>query len=85
MPDVKAIPKSTYPNWEEAARASKYGRAITAKPTTIVIPRGTFRIHIVKPLHGDPQAVYATAQGIRVHDWRPSSTYVDRIRVWKAW
>lgn len=73
-----------YPDWEAAAKASKWRKAVST-PVTITIPRGTFRMEMVKPLHGDPYAVYATAPGIRVHDYKPSTREIDRIRRWKPW
>jgi len=74
-----------YTDWQSAATASRESKAISAYPITIRIPRGTFRILLVKPRYGDPWAVYATATGIRVHDWRPTSLMIDRTRHWKAW
>ncbi len=74
-----------YPNWHEAAEASRHGKAISKEPITIKIPRGTYRVKIVKGLSGDPYAVYASAEGIRVHDWKPSNAAVDRIRRWHVW
>lgn len=74
-----------YPDWQSAAQASREGKAISAYPITVLIPRGTFRVLVVKPRYGDPYGVYATAPGIRIHDWKPSNLLVDRTRHWKAW
>lgn len=73
-----------YANWHDACKASRFEKAITRVPTTIRIPRGTYRVKIIKPLRADPYAVYATAEGIRVHDWKPSNSQVDGIRQWRA-
>jgi len=74
-----------YPNWYEAARASRHEKAIAKRELTVFLPRGTYRVKIIKTLHGDPGAVYATAEGIKVHDWRPTIAQVDEIREWKAY
>ncbi len=74
-----------YSDWEAAASASRERRAISMEPITIRIPRGTYRVLLVKPRYGDPWAVYASASGIKVHDWRPTNAMIDRIRHWKAW
>ena len=74
-----------YPNWHEAAAASRHGKAISKEPITIKIPRGTYRVKIVKDRGGDPYAVYATSEGIKVHDWKPTAAAVDRIGRWHVW
>lgn len=73
-----------YPNWYEAARASRHGKAISKREMTVVLPRGSYRVKIVKTLGGDPHAVYSTAEGIKVHDWRPTIAQVDATREWMA-
>lgn len=73
-----------HPNWAEAARASRHEKAISKNPITVSLPRGRYRVKIVKPLRGDPYAVYATAEGIRVHDWKPNNRHVDEIREWRV-
>jgi hypothetical protein len=73
------------PDWWEAARRSRMEKAITERPITITIARGTFYVDLVKPLRGDPYAVYHSAQGIRVHDWRPTNKMVDETTRWKPW
>jgi hypothetical protein len=74
-----------YPNWHEAAAQSRHGKAISKWPITVKIPRGTYKVKIVKGLSGDPYAVYASAEGIKVHDWKPTNTAVDRINRWRVW
>lgn len=74
-----------YPDWFEACKHSRFSKAISKNPITIKIPRGTFRVKIVKGLSGDPYAVYASAEGIRVHDWKPSNAAIDSIRRWHVW
>jgi hypothetical protein len=73
-----------YPDWEPAARASRSRMAISEQ-ITVRLARGTYPVKIVKPLHGDPWAVYANCQGLKVHDWKPDSRAVDRCRRWKSW
>ena len=73
-----------YDNPEGAARASKQLKAYS-DPMFIHLPRGRVQVEIIKPLGKDPYAVYHTAQGIKVHDWKPSSSDVDAIRVWYPW
>lgn len=76
---------AVYPDWQPAAEASRERKAISAQSITIRIPRGTFRVLLVKPRYGDPWAVYATAPGVKVHDWKPTNLLIDRTRRWKAW
>jgi hypothetical protein len=83
--NIEPTKRYIFASWHEAAQTSRWAKAISAHPITIYIPRGIFQVNIVKPRYGDPYAVYATAQGIRVHDWKPTNTAVDRIGQWKAW
>lgn len=83
--EIKPTKRYIYTTWQEAAEASRWGKAISAQPITIHIPRGRYTVQIVKPRYGDPYAVYLTAPGIHVHDWKPTNSAVDRIRRWKAW
>jgi hypothetical protein len=74
-----------YPTWHDACKASRFEKAISKEVITIVIPRGTFKVRIVKPLSGQPYAVYHTAQGITVHDWKPTTAAVDGVQKWRPW
>lgn len=40
---------------------------------------------IIKTRRGDPYAVYASAEGIKVHDWKPSNAHVDGITEWRPY
>jgi hypothetical protein len=73
------------PDWWEAAVRSRFEKAITERPVWIQLPRGRYQVDFVKPLRGDPYAVYHSAQGIKVHDWKPTSKMVDSITRWKPW
>jgi len=75
---------AAYNNPDDAARASKRHMAF-CDPFFVHLPRGRIQVEIVKPLYGDPYAVYHTSQGIKVHDWKPSSSDVDRINIWRPW
>lgn len=74
-----------YGNWHDACKASRFEKAIGKTVIDVVLPRGRFKVRIVKPLRGQPIAVYHTAQGITVHDWKPSTAAVDRERYWRPW
>jgi hypothetical protein len=73
-----------YDNPDDAGRASKQKKAY-CDPFFIHLPRGRIQVEIIKPLSGDPYAVYHTAHGIKVHDWKPGSADVDSIRKWHPW
>jgi hypothetical protein len=75
-----------YPDWEPAARASRSRLAVSARPTRVEIPGGeVLEIRIVKPLFGDPYAIYASSASIRVRHYSVTAKDVDRITRWKAW
>ena len=74
-----------YGNWYNACKQSRFEKAISKEVIKIIIPRGIFMIRIVKPLRGQAIAVYHSAQGITVHDWKPDTAAVDRVRYWRPW
>lgn len=75
-----------YPDWEPAAKASRSRLAVSAHAIKTRLPGGrVLEVEVVKPLFGDPYAVYRSAQGIRVRHLKVTARDVDSIRRWKAW
>ncbi|MBU1081631.1 MAG: hypothetical protein KKB59_14205 [Spirochaetes bacterium] len=73
-----------YRTWEEAARASKAGRAVSSiirRPT----PRGELTAVIVMDKKGNSHYAYGSANGIRIPDTygRPTASEIDSIREWR--
>ena len=77
-----------YPEWEMAARKSRWRKAISSKPISVTLTGLRYQVNvlIVKPIGADPYAVYASAVGIPVPfaNYRPGTVEVDSIRWWKA-
>jgi hypothetical protein len=76
---------TVYDSWEEAARASRSGRAI-GPPGLREIPGSgqALPVSIVKPLSGDPFFTYHSAPGMRVRELgRVSAAECDRVRRWQ--
>lgn len=87
--DQKALQRiPEYPDWEMAARKSRWRRAISSKPVRITLTGLKYQVNvlIVKEIGKDPYAVYATAVGIPLSfiNYRPTTAEVDSIRWWKA-
>jgi len=75
----------TYKDFSEAAKQSSIQKAIS-QPIRAKLKGRTdwIFIRIVKPLHGDAYAVYNTAPGIRVANYKVSTREVDDIKNWES-
>ncbi len=87
--DQKALQRvPEFPDWEMAARRSRWKKAISSKPFRVTLTGLKYQVNvlIVKELGKDPYAVYATTVGIRIPfaNYRPTNREVDSIRWWKA-
>jgi hypothetical protein len=75
----------SFNDWQEAAASCKTRKAIS-DPFSATLPGGrTLNVCIVKPLHGDPEYVYASCPAIKVRELKCTARDCDRIKKWKAW
>ena len=72
-----------YDHWSTAARVSKDGDAVSDLITRRLDGGRVLDLEIVKPLYGEPYAVYHSSPGIRCHVYKVSSQDVDGMRRWK--
>lgn len=73
-----------YDDYDEAARASQHRKAISAETFTVDTPKNRRRLRIVKPLGGDPFAVFSNVNSLRCNEWDPSYAFVSAITEWEA-
>lgn len=90
-PIVKQKPHGIplFDSWEDAARASRQNRAISAVPIEIRLPQFGYplRLDLVVAPGKDPYAVYHTAPGVKLPftTFRPTNREIDSVKRWKAW
>lgn len=73
-----------FDSWEEAAKASVWNKAISS-PRTIKTSRGKYVVDIVKGPTTFEHYVYDGAQGLTVHDAKPSSSEIDSEKRWRPY
>jgi hypothetical protein len=72
-----------FDHWSSAAKASKDGKAVSDRITRALDGGRVLDLEIVKPLYGEPYAVYASAPGIKVHSYKLTARDVDGVKRWK--
>lgn len=74
-----------YDDWSTAARASLFGKAVSDRIRRELDGGRVLELEIIKPLHGEPYVVYASAPGIRCHTYKLTPRDIDTMRKWHAW
>lgn len=73
----------TYRDWEEAALAGKFRRAVSEAVPVLLSTGKTVECEIIKSIGGDAWWTYAGANGVKIQ--KATTAEVDRMRRWKPW
>lgn len=74
----------TYQSAAEAARASKFRKAISKDTMAVPTRKGTRYVRIVKPLHGQPVAVYRSCPALECREYSLTTKEIDSVSEWEA-